>query len=114
MTVSVMDSTSLPSSSSYREQWRGNGNDSISIPAADIVASSSSSLGLTKAVFLSFKSLHHLLTDNNAGNDKGRFRLASRVASLSLGQQRQNSVERSRRLEEPARITLQHLGRTVS
>ena len=113
MTVSVMDSTSLPPSSSYREQWRGNGNDSISIPAADIVASASSSSGLSKAVFLSFKSLHHLLTDN-AGNDKGRFRLASRVASLSLGQQRQNSVERSRRLEEPARITLQHLGRTVS
>ena len=110
MTVSVIDTSSIPSSSGYREQWRGNGNDSISLPAAAISVENDDHLA--KAVFFSFKSLHHLLTDTQR-KDKGRFRLVSRVASLSLGQQRQNSVERTRRLPRPARITLQHLGRTV-
>lgn len=84
-------------------------NDSISFP--DEINGENQ-----KAVFLSFENLHRLLfpldltLDDLAESDYRRYRLNSRIISLTLGDGPVNLVERpSRVLTSPVRITLHRL-----
>lgn len=108
MTASVID-TADKDGPIPRRQWSGKGNDSIEVPNAALRSFAHPRI---RAVFLSFESIHELLSPGykfvSLAEDPRRFRVNSRVLALTLD--RQNLWQESnRRLPEPVTIRLHHL-----
>ena len=109
MTASVIDTANkdVPIS---RRQWIGKGNDSIEVPKTALESFSHPQI---RAVFLSFESIHDLLSPSykfvSLADDDREFRVNSRVISLTLDRQNLWQESSQRRLPEPVTIRLHHL-----